>query len=379
MPAREYARIMRRYRVSAICARPVLLAELAEEPLAPLAQVQQAVVDADGLQPGALNGLRARQNEMRVTGGLGAAETTSFAVTVKVNVEDAGAAVPLPGSDAVVMLASGSEAAPGVQGTLAITGDALAIGYLGQPEATLAAFAETHRLDGQRVRSYRIAAAATKHADGSLLTGAAALMAAEAAMPVRKVTPADVEALLLRHPLVRECVALQSATGDRVTCVFATLRQGDDPRAERTLREHIQARLPEGSRPEALVLLPHLPLDMHGRPDRAHLAQQCEALLRRYTASPRPVDMPAARQIDTVRSIWQRLLHRMQVDLDEDFYATGGTSVQMIRLHAELNRRFPGAFSMAEMRSLNTIRKIMDHLASATARDRMLALEQRGA
>ena len=46
MPAHEYARVMRRYRVSAICARPALLEELAREPLAPLDQVQQAVVDA---------------------------------------------------------------------------------------------------------------------------------------------------------------------------------------------------------------------------------------------------------------------------------------------------------------------------------------------
>ena len=49
MPAHEYARVMRRYRVSAICARPALLEELAREPLAPLDQVQQAVVDAGEL------------------------------------------------------------------------------------------------------------------------------------------------------------------------------------------------------------------------------------------------------------------------------------------------------------------------------------------
>ena len=85
------------------------------------------------------------------------------------------------------------------------------------------------------------------------------------------------------------------------------------------------------------------------------------------------------RQVDVVRSIWQRLLHRMQVDPDEDFYASGGTSVQRIRLYAELNQRFPGAFTMADLRSMNTIRKVVDHLNSDVARERMLAVEHRGA
>ena len=87
MPAHEYARVMRRYRVSAICARPSLLEELAREPLAPLDQVQQAVVDAGELDAAGLDGairdrMGTRERALRVTGGVGAAETTSYAVRV---------------------------------------------------------------------------------------------------------------------------------------------------------------------------------------------------------------------------------------------------------------------------------------------------------
>jgi hypothetical protein len=173
-------------------------------------------------------------------------------------------------------------------------------------------------------------------------------------------------------------VALSSAPGERVSCVFATLKQGEDPRAERALREHLESHLPRESQPAALILLPRIPLDAAGKPDRIRLTEQCEAVLRRYTPTPPPEVQPG-RQADVVRSIWQRLLHRMQVDLDEDFYASGGTSVQRIRLYAELNQRFPGAFTMADLRSLNTIRKVIEHLNSDVARERMLAFEHRGA
>lgn len=390
MPAHEYARVMRRFRVSAICARPLLLEELAREPLAPLDQVRQAVVDAaelgtatagaTNLEHGILRRLGSSEHPMRLMGALGAAETTSYAVSVQVNVEQSGHVVPVAGSEAMVVLPNGHEAGQAALGALAITGDALAIGYLGQPEATLAAFPEAQRENNQRLRCFRLPVQATRIADGSLLTGPAALAAAAAvkAAQTRKGTAEEVEALLLSHPLVGECVALASAPGERVSCVFATLKQGEDPRAERTLREHLESHLPRELQPAALILLPRIPLDAAGKPDRIRLTEQCEAVLRRYTGTPIPEVQPG-RQADVVRSIWQRLLHRMQVDPDEDFYASGGTSVQRIRLYAELNQRFPGAFTMADLRSLNTIRKVIEHLNSEVARERMLAVEHRGA
>src|SRR6185437_2630538 len=193
MPAHEYARVMRRFRVSAICARPLLLEELAKEPLAPLDQVRQAVVDAAelgtatagathlgtaNLESGLLRRLGSGQHPMRVMGGLGAAETTSYAVSVQVNVEQSGHTAPVTGSEAMVILPNGHEAALGALGSLAITGDALAIGYLGQPEATLAAFPEAQRDNSQRLRCFRLPVQATRLPDGSLLTGSAAVAAA---------------------------------------------------------------------------------------------------------------------------------------------------------------------------------------------------------
>jgi len=244
----------------------------------------------------------------------------------------------------------------------------------------MAAFPEAQRENSQRLRCFRLPVQATRLSDGSLLTGSAAVAAAAAVKvaETKKSTAEEVEALLLQHPLVRECVAVAPAPDERVSCVFATLKQGQDPRAERALREHLESHLPRELQPAALVLLPRIPSNGDGKPDLVHLTEQCEAVLRRFTGDPPPEVRPE-RQVDAVRSIWQRLLHRMQVDPAEDFYASGGTSVQRIRLYAELNQRFPGAFTMADLPSLNNIRKVVDHLNSDVARERMLAAEHRGA
>ena len=379
MPAHDYARVIRRYRVSALCSRPSLLEELASEPLAPLEQVRQAVIDAADLEPTLLSRLGGNEQKMRITGGLGAAETTSFAVSVQVNVEQSGRAQPVPGSDAIVVTSAGQQAATSALGTLAITGDALAIGYLGQPDATLAAFPEAQRENGQRLRCFRLPVEAARLEDGTLLTGpAASAVAAVKARERRRGTAEEIESLLRNHPLVRDCIALSAAPAERVSCVFATLKQGEDPRAERALREHLESHLPRDSQPAALVILPRIPLNKQGMPDRLRLAEQCDAVLRRFTPAT-PQEILPEQQADVVRSIWQRLLHRMRVDPDEDFFAGGGTSLQRIRLYAELNQRFPGAFTIADVRSLNTIRKVVDYLNSEEARERMLAFEHRGA
>ncbi len=168
---------------------------------------------------------------MRLMGGLGAAETTSYAVGVQVNAEQSGQAAPVAGSEAMVILPNGHEAALGALGALAITGDALAIGYLGQPEATLAAFSEAQRDNSQRLRCFRLPVQATRLADGNLLAGPPAVTAAAVkAAETRMGTAEEVEAVLLSHPLVGECIALASEPGERVSCVFATLKQGDEPR-----------------------------------------------------------------------------------------------------------------------------------------------------
>ena len=65
----------------------------------------------------------------------------------------------------------------------------------------------------QRLRCFRLPVEATRLADGSLLTGPAAVRAAAAVKTAKpkKSTAEEMEALLEQHPLVRECVALAPA------------------------------------------------------------------------------------------------------------------------------------------------------------------------
>ncbi len=193
-------------------------------------------------------------------------------------------------------------------------------------------------------------------------------------VPTQTLTPEEIEALLAKHPLVLQCAVVPLPPVQPGLCAFVSLRAAD-AKGESKLRAHILAHVPQASQPRFLLILPSLPVEAAGDVDRQRLLEDARVLV----AGKGPQADEAAGVLEQVRAVWQRLLHRMQVGLDDDFFAAGGTSVQMIRLHAELNRRFPGAITMADLPALTTIRKMLQHLSTETTRDRMVALAKRGA
>jgi acyl-CoA synthetase (AMP-forming)/AMP-acid ligase II/aryl carrier-like protein len=250
-------------------------------------------------------------------------------------------------------------------GQLTIGGEMLAIGYLNDTKLTRSRFGS----DGAG-RCFLTGELAYQEADGSF-----ALRSQHAAMMgTHGLTPEELEALVAQHPLVLQCAVVPMPSGEPGCCAFVSLREGD-AQGESKIRAHILTHVQQVSHPRFLLILPSLPLDAAGQPDRQRLLEHARTLV--VGKVPQAEEVTGV--LEQVRSVWQRLLHRMQVGMDDDFFAAGGTSVQMIRLHAELNRRFPGAITMAELPTLTTIRKVLQHLTAQSTRDRTAALAKRGA
>ncbi len=136
--------------------------------------------------------------------------------------------------------------------------------------------------------------------------------------------------------------------------------------------------LPPAAMPTLFHYVESIPRDSAGTVDPALLQQQWKQKSDRAVAVVE--DRSEHEMMELVRGIWLRLLQRVSVGYDEDFFDAGGTQVQMIRMHVELNRRFPGAITMANLSVLRTIHKIHDHLTNHLAQNKMAAtLSGRGA
>ncbi|HEU0079335.1 MAG TPA: condensation domain-containing protein, partial [Longimicrobiaceae bacterium] len=100
------------------------------------------------------------------------------------------------------------------------------------------------------------------------------------------------------------------------------------PAAERELREHLAAHLPEHMVPSALVALDALPLGANGKVDRARLPAPGEAPRSEEHVAPRT---PAE---EVLAGIWREVLRADRVGVHDSFFELGGDSILGIQVVA---------------------------------------------
>ncbi|MFH9349745.1 AMP-binding protein [Kitasatospora sp. NPDC017646] len=159
-------------------------------------------------------------------------------------------------------------------GELLIGGPALALGYLGLPEATAARFIT---LDGERF--FRTGDRMSRDPDG-LLTHQGRL---DGELKIRgiRVDPAEVEAHLTGHPAVSAAAVTGTTAAGRTILVAYVVARRHAPagQLDRELLSYLRARLPGHLVPGRITLVPRLVHTPSGKVDRAgcHL---------RYAGSP---------------------------------------------------------------------------------------------
>ena len=174
---------------------------------------------------------------------------------------------PLPGTDLRLLDKEDQtrDALPGEPGELAIAGPQVMLGYWNQPEAAAHAFFER---DGKRW--LRTGDVATIDEDGyvRIVDRRKDMIAVDGF----KVSPSQVEAVLLRHPAVRDAAVLGVPDPQRgeIPRAFAVVDPAGEVDAE-AIADWVNARLGKHERVDRVVLRPSLPKTMVGKVDRQAL------------------------------------------------------------------------------------------------------------
>ncbi|MFJ4622339.1 amino acid adenylation domain-containing protein [Streptomyces sp. NPDC088812] len=223
--------------------------------------------------------------------GYGPVESCVFATTHRVRPDDcdlpAGIPVGRPVPRTRVLVLDGDRPVPtGATGEICVTGEGLALGYLGDPDATAAAFV-TLPVDGVGTRVYRTGDLGSLDHDGVLhYRGRRDLQVKVAG---HRLEPGDVEAHAREVPGVRDCAAVPVAGPDgtyTTTALFCTPDPAHGPAPEpAALRAALARRLPAPMVPARVFVLATLPYTSQGKPDRA-------ALTRAATRQPTPGAAP---------------------------------------------------------------------------------------
>jgi amino acid adenylation domain-containing protein len=302
------------------------------EAFAPLRLLQVA---GDVLLPAVCRGIL----DSGFTGALynlyGPAESTTACTAHRVTRQDAdGDAVPigLP-LDGVTthVVRDGRPAAVGETGELLVGGAQLARGYLGRPDLTAERFVDGPSGAGTG-RVYRTGDLVRRREDGVLdFVGRT-----DNLCKIRgfRVEPGEVERTLRGLPDVHDAVVVPTGEGtDRTLVAFLA---GPPAEREAGIRRAAARELPFFMVPSAIVIVPEIPANHHGKRDTAALL----ALLDERRSG-RPGEESPMELSDTesyLADLWTELLSCESVTRDDDFFERGGNSLLAFRMKMRITR-----------------------------------------
>jgi amino acid adenylation domain-containing protein len=219
---------------------------------------------------------------------------------------------------------------PGAVGELCVGGPGLARGYRGRPELTAERFvADPQGAPGERL--YRTGDLARWDGDGVVEF----LGRADRQVKLRgfRIEPGEIEAALRRHPTVKSCAVVLREEPARPKRLVAYLVPAGEARPGlAALRPHLAGLLPEHMIPSACVWLDALPVNPNGKLDRAALpapAADREGLSSEYAAPRSPLE-------HRLVAIWEALLGRSPVGVQDGFFDLGGDSLLATRAAARI-------------------------------------------
>ncbi|AHI01054.1 AMP-binding protein [Kutzneria albida] len=199
-----------------------------------------------------------------------------------------------------------------VNGELVLSGPTVASGYLGRPELTAARFGRDGYRTGDLVRL---------DADGQLHHVGRA--DDQFKISGHRVDPGEVESALCGHPAVRQAAVV----GQELPCGARRLVAhvvADHPRPTvGELRAYLAAHLPAAVVPGIVVFTASLPTTSTGKIDRAAL---------RLEQTGTAVDGALTERERELLAVWREVLGRDDLSTTDDFFESGGQSLQTIQV-----------------------------------------------
>lgn len=239
----------------------------------------------------------------------------------------------------------------GVPGELWIGGQGVALGYLGRPELTQERFIDSPFKSGERI--YCTGDLARLRADNEF----ECLGRVDFQVKIRgfRIELGEVESAMLKHPLVKACVAVarEDHPGEKVLAGYVVPIDGSVVDTE-DLRTFLLEKLPAYMVPTAYCVLDSLPMTPNKKVDRKALPAP-----RAPKVSTTAIQVRDEVERD-ILAIWAEILQYPGLTPKDNFYAVGGQSLMAIRLIEQINGKFRTDLPVNELFNHPTVAGLSD-------------------
>ncbi|MFI9400656.1 amino acid adenylation domain-containing protein [Nocardia sp. NPDC052316] len=259
---------------------------------------------------------------------------------------------PVRNAQARVLDSGLAQVPVGAQGELYLSGDGIAIGYRDRTGLTAGTFvADPFSPDGGRM--YRTGDLVRRRPDGELEY----LGRADHQVKVRgvRIELAEVEAALAGLPGVRRAAAKVAKDASGLARLIGYVIPETDW-VPRDLRPELRALVPAALVPSDVVVIEAIPLTPNGKLDRAALPEPQRRTVRQAPRSARE---------RAVCAVFEQVLERPEVDVEESFFDLGGDSLRAMRLLGALDRALGVSISLGTLTARPTVAELAAHLDGA--------------
>ncbi|MFI8304175.1 amino acid adenylation domain-containing protein [Streptomyces sp. NPDC085927] len=321
--------------------------------------VTHVMTGGEAASPRHVHALLERRPGLVLTNGYSPVENTIFTLTHRIRPTDAPVPVgrPLNGKSVQILGPDLRPVADGGTGEIYMAGAGLAHGYTGQPGLTAQRFVAAP--DGGRM--YRTGDL------GRLRDGVVEFLGrADQQIKIRgfRVEPAEVQAALTTHPLIRQAAVTvwDAGPADRRLVAYVV---ADRPVQTEELRAHVAELLPQHLVPSMCVQLDALPLTANGKLDRAALPAPAAT-----TGAGGAAETATE---DALCVLFAKLLGVPSVGLDDDFLELGGHSLLVATLISKVRVTLGVQLRVTDVFTARTPRRLARRVAAAATAGPALA------
>jgi non-ribosomal peptide synthetase-like protein len=265
----------------------------------------------------------------------------------------------LPGYETFVLDERLQPVRAGEEGELFIGGDAVALGYLNQPELTAERFVASPFASGPGARLYRTHDLVRLGDDGALQF----LGRIDGQVKIRgfRVELSEIETVLMQYPGIRAAAVRMVSDAGLPELAACVVLESPDAQLDRPgVAEMLRTRLPDYMIPKFLDIVEQLPVLTSGKVDR----KQLPAPLNLLKGASREVVPPASDLERTIVAAWEKCLQVSPVSVEDDFFVDlAGHSLLAARVVTELRTRLATSrISVRDLYKFRTVRALSARL-----------------
>jgi len=331
------------------------------------------------LKPSLVDAIYQQWPVQRVNDLYGPTETTIYSTwTTREPGKPASIGKPISNTQVYILDVNLKPVPSGTPGNLYISGAGVARGYLHRPEMTAERFLPDPFCPKPGERIYKTGDRVRYLPDGNIEY----LGRFDHQVKIRghRIELGEIEAVVSEHPQVGEAavLAMNEDNGEQSLVAFVVARE-ETSLTSAGLRQFLKEKLPDPMIPARFVMVPALPLAPNGKVDRK--------ALERLEGQPLPFGeeyrAPRTRLECELVEIWQTVLRREQVGIEDNFFEVGGDSIQLAIVHARVVKAAGRDLPITDLFAHPSIRSLAGHLEAGAPGNqddaRTRALKQRQA